>query len=327
MCVCVCAQWLPPTRNFQLIYLVYRWFFAIYFGGWLLYDAIISKHVGGYFLIYLTHWGYLFWMAYLLSAAIAVTANFIRTWTCNRVLYYPQQHTPLLAENNNEREEEGEESRTINCCRRSPDNTTFCDKLTWLLFIVGAEAAFLIAVLFWTTLHNSTSPISINFHLINGAVALLDLWVSGIPVFLLQFVYIQAFGAAYVGFTGIYFAFGNESAIYPVLDYQSTPGKAAGLAMVMAVVGTVVVHLIFLAQYLCRRYATARLLIWYKKMCASSAVHITTCQNSTSTSPSPAPSSSSSSSSGGSSCSGTTPIVIKNSKKHSTTHSSRESFF
>ena len=322
-------QWLPPAWAFQWVYLLYRWVLAIYFGGWLLYHAIRSGIRGDRFMIYLTNWGFLVWMAYLISAAMAVTLNFIRAWACNHVLYFPRRHSPaalLPAESDDDGE--GEEPRTVNCCRRSPDSTNLCDKLTWCLFLVGGEAAVLIALLFWTTLYdtpNSTGPVSVHLHLVNAVVALIDLWVSGVPIFLLQFVYVQGFGAAYVGFTGMYYAFGNTSAIYPVLDYKSNPGLAVGLAVGMGVFGTVAVHLIFLAQYLCRRYATGRLLLKYKKkyrlsLSASSAAHIVTHDHSASPPPS-------SSSSGSSSCSDTTPILVKNNKQHSTTYSSRESFF
>ena len=277
-------------------------------------------------MIYLSNWGFLVWVAYLLSAAVAVTANFIRAWTCNHVLYFPRRHSALASESDNEEEEE--EPRGVDCCRRTPDSTTVCDKITWCLFLVGAEGAVLIAILFWTTEYSvdgSAGPISIHIHLLNAVVALVDLWVSGVPIFLLQFIYIQVFGATYLGFTGVYYASGNTSAIYKVLDYNKNPGLAAGLGVGMAVLGTVAVHLIFLLQYLCRKQATARLLLKYKKkyrlsFSASSTVRIVTREHSASPP--------SSSSSGSSSCSDTTtPILVKTSKKHSTTYSSGESFF
>ena len=321
---------MPPAWTFQWLYLLYRWILVLYFGGWLIYYAIEPGPAkGDKFVIYLTNSGFLFWVTYLISAAVAVTVNFIRAWACNHVLYFPRRDSPtrqLMAE----RDEDEERDTTANCCRKTPDSTNFCDKITWFLFLVGAEAAVLIALLFWTMLYNipgAATPLSVHLHLVNAVVAILDLWVSGVPIFLLQFIYIQIFGATYVSFTGMYYAFGNMSAIYPVLDYKANPGLAAGLAVGTAVFGTVIVHLIFLAQYLCRRYATSRLLLKYKKkyrlsFSASSAVHIITHENSDSPSPS------SSSSSGSSSSSDTTTPILynKKSKQHSTT-SSRESFF
>ena len=302
------AQWLPPSWTFQWIFLLYRLFLAFYFSGWLLYYSIENGDQGGKFMIYLTNWGFLVWVAYLISAAAAVTVKFIRVCACDHIATFPRRRGSLLYES--------QEAACCSCRRTAADNINCCDKFTWFLFMIGGEGAVLIAILFWATEYNldsSTSPTSIHVHLINAMVALIDLWVSGVPVFLLHFVYIQLFGVAYTIFTGIYsVAFENTTAIYSVLDYHSNPGQAAGLAVGTAVFGTVLIHLLFLMQYLCRRAATARLLTKYKGF--SSFTDIIT-QNSAS------PSSSGASSS----CSDTT-ILAHNNKQHST-HSSQESFF
>lgn len=312
----LCPQWLPPTWTFQWLFLVYRWILATYFSGWLLFHAIESgkDKQGGRFLIYLSNWGFLVWVTYLLSAAVAVTVNFIRAWTCNNAVYFSRRRSSVLVES--------DPPTTAACCscQRRLDNTNCCDKLTWFLFLIGAEAAVIIAILFWTTEYNfagATSSMSIHLHLVNAVVALIDLWVSGVPVFLLHFVYVQVFGAAYVVFTGVY-ASANTTAIYPVLDYKSNPGLAVGLAVGMVLIGTVVVHMLFLVQYLCRKSLTTRLLLKYKKKYrlsfdSSSAAH----RDSTS------PSSSSSSTA---SCSDTTPILVDD-KKQQSLQSGHESVF
>lgn len=271
-------------------------------------------------MIYLSNWGYLIWVAYLISAAVTVTFNFIRALACTQVVYFPRRHsTSLMSER---------DSHTNSCCscNRTYDNTNLCDKITWILYLIGGEGAVLIAILFWTTEYNSseaTGPISCHLHLVNAVVAIIDLWVSGVPVYLLHFVYVQLFAATYASFTGIYYSFNQTDPIYPVLDYHSKPGLAAGLVVGVVVFGTVFVHLMFLLQYLCRRRATLHLINKYKikyrlSFSASSAVHTITRQHSAS------PPSSSSSSSGDPS--DTTPILIHNNKQQST-HSSHESFF
>ena len=258
-------------------------------------------------------------MAYLILAAVAVTINFIRMWACSHVMYFPRRPST-----------EGNSQNAVCCnCERDPDNTNCCDKLTWFLFVIGAEGAVIIAILFWTTEYTSngaTGGISLHLHLVNAVVALIDLWVSGVPVFLLHFIYIQLFGAIYVCFTGMYYAFSeNKTAIYQVLDYQSSPGLAAGLAVGMAVAGTAVIHLLFLIQYLCRRQLTARLLFKYKKMyrlsfsaSSRSAIHNLARQHSTSP-----PNSSSSSSA----ASDTTPILAQSKQQSTHMHKSHESCF
>ena len=246
-----------------------------------------------------------------------MTINFIRAWTCSNVVYFSRRRSSVLVETDS--------PTTAACCscQRSQDNTNCCDKLSWFLFLIGGEAAVIIAILFWTTEYNfagATSIMSIHLHLVNAIVALVDLWVSGVPVFLLHFVYIQIFGAVYVVFTGVY-ASANTTAIYPVLDYKSNPGLAVGLAVGMVVLGTVVVHMLFLVQYLCRKSVTTRLLFKYKKKYrlsfnSSSATRVT---DRDSTSPS-------SSSSSAASSSDTTPILVDNNKQQSI-QSDHESVF
>ena len=313
------TQWLPPAWIFQWLFLLYRWVLAIYFGGWQLYIAIIYKDQGGKYLIYLTNWGFLIWVSYLLSAAVATTANFIQAWTCSHVIYFPWRHSSSQSENVSFHTNPA-------CCgsRRSSDGTNCCDKLTWFLFVIGAETAVLVSVLFWTTLYYSegaTSPPSVHQHLVNGIVAIVDLWVSGVPVYLLHFVYVQLFGAVYVTFTGMYYAFDNKTSIYPVLDYQEDPGLAAGLAVGVVVFGTVIIHLLFLLQYLCRRAASTRLSLKYKKRYRMSFGASSTGNNTVGQHSSSSPSSSSS---GSSSCNDTTPIL---SQKLQSIQSSQESYF
>lgn len=306
-------QWLPPAWTFQWIFLAYRWLLCSYFGGWLLYYAIdtANQGVGGRFFIYLSNWGYLLWVAYLLSAAVAVTVHFVRTYTCNHIIYFPRAHAAeTLLDSDSDR----------GCCKRNSDKTNCCDKLTWLLFVVGAEGAVIICILFWATEYNeshATGKISLHLHLVNAVMALVDLWLSGVPVFFLHVIYVQLFGSVYVGFTGVYYGVNGTNSegerwIYPVLDYGSHPGIAAGLAVGMVVVGAVVIHLAFLVQYLCRWWITSRLLGKYKHRY----------QLTFSTSAAPDPSSQSSSPS--SLSSDTTPILA--STKQRSTHSSQESF-
>ena len=247
--------------------------------------------------------------------------------TRNQVLYFPRRH--LLASAAESDTRDGGACR--GCCPRGLiDNTNCCDKITWFLFIIGAEAAVLIAVLFWTTQYNTegaTNVVSIHLHLVNAVVALIDLWVSGVPVFLLHFVYFQLFGAVYVGFTGMYYAFENNTAIYQVLDYQSNPGLATGLAVGVVVLGMAVIHLLFLVQYLCRRAATARLFRKYNEKfhlsLGTSTTPSATIARQRSVSPPPSISTASSPSVAPSI---TTPILLHHNKQLST-HSSQESFF
>ena len=229
--------------------------------------AIYSAEVDhdGKFLIFLTNWGYLFWVAYLLSATVMVTIRLIRnsTFSCIARFVRKQPVVPPEERDFDNWQHHGGRHGRINCCER----------LTWFLFIVAAEAAALICILFWVTLYNfpgATSVFSIHPHLLSALVALFDLWVSGTPVYLLHFVYMQLFGSTYVCFTGIYYALNGTGlngsrAIYPILDYENNTGIAVGLSVSMALLGTVVLHMLFLAQYLCRMKITSYLQLKYKQ--------------------------------------------------------------
>jgi len=88
--------------------------------------------------------------------------------------------------------------------------------------------AFCVLLLYWSLLYRGgpVDGINANTHLTNGLIALVDLWVSGTPVQILHFIYLQAFGVAYAVFTGIYYVaggtnIGGQPYVYPVLDYEN----------------------------------------------------------------------------------------------------------
>ena len=154
-----------------------------------------------------------------------------------------------------------------NCCACDTDETTLCDKLSWLLFIIGAEPAVLVTLLYWILLRGGdlSSGGNLNTHLINGIVAILDLWIIGIPIHIFHVFYTFLFASTYAAFTGVYFAANGtglepgENYIYPVLDYESNPGLAAGLILATAFVALPAIHGLFIVQYLLRNWVTARI--------------------------------------------------------------------
>ena len=249
---------MPHAIKTQWIYLLYRTVIAFYFLVWLL--AIGINFSSPKLLIYLTQWSFLALNAYFISALITTVVNFFLVYV------YPKRRrveSPPDAE-------EDEESYERHCCKSSTDKTTFCDKITWALFLVGAESSFMVVLLFWILIGSSDNAPDINpsvnahVHALNGVIALVEVWITGIPVHLLQFVYPALFTTTYGVFTGVYYAangtdpFG-ESAIYPViLDYGSQPGVAVGTLVVSTVI-VLLIHLFFHAQYRLRHWLTARL--------------------------------------------------------------------
>jgi magnesium-transporting ATPase (P-type) len=248
---------LPHAIKTQWIYLLYRTVIAFYFLVWLL--AIGINFSSPKLLIYLTQWSFLALNAYFISALITTVVNFFLAYV------HPKKRrveSPPDAEI--------EESYERHCCKSSTDKTTFCDKITWALFLVGAESSFMVVLLFWILIGSSDNPPDINpsvnahVHALNGVIAIVEVWITGIPVHLLQFVYPALFTTTYAVFTGVYYAangtdpFGGR-AIYPViLDYGSQPGVAVG-TVVVSIVTILLIHLFFHAQYRLRHWLTARL--------------------------------------------------------------------
>ena len=93
----------------------------------------------------------------------------------------------------------------------------------------------------------AASPLDINIHGVNSIIMLLDNFFTAIPVRLLHVIYPIIYGAIYVIFSAIYFAFDPENhVVYPgLLDWRS-PGVT--IAVIVVVVG-VLLPLIQLAWY------------------------------------------------------------------------------
>ncbi len=121
----------------------------------------------------------------------------------------------------------------------------------WLFFTIGNELAFVILLLYWILLYRGgpVDGINANTHLVNGLVAVLDLWVSGVPVNLLHFIYLMIYGSIYVIFTGIYFVFTNDI-IYPVIDYENGLGTAIVVAICSPIIAFPLGHILFYFMYL-----------------------------------------------------------------------------
>jgi hypothetical protein len=141
------------------------------------------------------------------------------------------------------------------------------DKIQWPLFTVGTESAVAITLLYWALFYephskqNLFSIDSLHVHLINGILAFVDLWVSGVPVRIYHALYSVLFAISYVIFTGVYYAAGGtdptgNSSIYPFLNYKSNPGSAVGLGIVCSLVLMTSIHTVFYLQFVIRNWIT-----------------------------------------------------------------------
>ena len=187
------------------------------------------------YFIYLTNWSYIIWNAYLIMAALSVTIYCIdRT-----------------------RSDTDDEPVQVGCCGVSTDESTWYQKIQWFLFLISTEAAVAVTFLYWVFLFKifGADKVSVNIHLVNGIIALVDLWFSGTPVRLFHVVYTMSFSAVYVIFSGIYYAASAE-AIYPVLDYGDKPVNGSVLAVLTVLIGVPALHCVMYAQYAVRFWVT-----------------------------------------------------------------------
>ena len=242
---------MPYHWRVQWLYPVYRCTLSSYFLVWQVYNisnacfyGTLERHFS-----FLTNWSFLLWNLYLFVSAVNVTIN--------QLCHHRCRHTKAAM------------PRKL-CCTCGQDRSTLCDKISWLLFTVSTESAVTVTVLYWAILSSSeesplTSPANLHVHLLNGIVAVGDLWVSGIPVHLFHFLYTFLYVSCYVAFTGVHYATNTTGTsegheyLYPVLDYGAQPGLSAGLVIGVVLGFLPLLHILFIAQYLARTWITTRM--------------------------------------------------------------------
>jgi len=250
----------------------------IYFLLWM---VITIVHLMDFkYFIFLTNWGFIMWNSYLVVSAATVTAAFYHEACLTRkevknVKSNQVAEKPCISRCNSV--EQLQPQLRYGCCRTrvasplsSSPGMRIAHKVQWFLFLIGGEFAVVISILYWVfysgsgSEHNLYSLDSLNLHTINGIVAVLDLWFSGVPVRFYHAVYSIAFGCAYVAFTGLYYVAGGTGLegsryIYPFLDYSLNPKAAIALATSSAVLLVGLVHCIFFVQYIIRGFITSQL--------------------------------------------------------------------
>ena len=230
---------------------MYRWVFALYFFAWLVVAGFYRFNAGPFFFIYLTNWGLLVWTFYLLVAALTVTVKFFYVHFCGRKHYEGKDLTSRYHEFVFEKPE--------GFCGASNCSNGF-HFLQWLFFTVGAEIALCILILYFALLYGGgpISGVNANTHLVNGLIAVLDVFIVGHPVRILHVIYLVAFGAAYLTFAGVYYAangvnpFTTGQYIYGVIDYGSSPVSASLTSLGVVLIFLPIVHMVFYGLYLIR---------------------------------------------------------------------------
>ena len=220
---------------------------------WLFVAGFLPANGGPRFFIFLTNWAILSFNAYLIWSAFSTTLHYLLVHKCCKSRYHD--------DNFNHGYSEYELEKPQGCCGLKSNGISWYHMIHWLLFALGAEVALAITILYWSLIYDTDQGapdgVNVNTHLTNGIVALLDIFITGIPISIYHFIYIQLFFTVYAVFTGIYHAADGTNVngspfIYGIIDYGSTPGTAAGIVIGVILVYTPIIHLLFYLLYLAR---------------------------------------------------------------------------
>ena len=222
---------------------------AAYFFAWLIVSEVQSD--GLYYFTFLTNWAFLTLNLYLLFAALSTTMTFLTVnFPCpGEGISFPEEDNYPI------------DKKPTGCCGYSDNRIKWYQMIHWVLFTLSTDIAFTVTVLYWTLLYRGgdVGGASANTHLVNGIVAVAEVWISGVPVQLLHFIYPMIYAVVYSVFTGIYFAASGNVVYDNVLDYGEGLGLAVGVVVGVTLVFIPLVHFIFYLQYFAKNWILYRL--------------------------------------------------------------------
>ena len=216
---------------------------ACYFSAWLVVSGIEGSHPT--YFIYMTNWGMLTWVLYLIVSALSCTVKFTFDMYA-RIKGNNSVNTEVeLAERKDvESGNTATDHSNVNIYDDwRTDNVAWYQKIHWVLYNNSIPIEIGIAIIYWALLYEPSADmtsiaIGVNFntHLTPALIALLDVWISGIILNIYHFYIILLYGVVYGAFSLIYFAAGGMDQegnryIYSILDYGGNPGLAAGVLL------------------------------------------------------------------------------------------------
>ena len=225
------------------------------------------------YFIYVTNWGIMTWVLYLLVSAVAGTLKFAFHMYA-RIKENDSVNADVeLTESKDE--EIGNTTADPNnvdiYADWRIDNVAWYQKIPWILFNISLPLEIGIAILYWALLYDpnilvTPAAVGVNFntHLTPALIALADVWLSGIILNIYHFYMIILLGAVYGIFSLIYYGaggmdqFGNHY-IYSFLDYGGSPGLAAGMLIACVFAFFPFIYLILYLINLPRRWLSSKL--------------------------------------------------------------------
>jgi len=185
-------------------------------------SAWIQDHVR--WLVYLTNWTLILYTIYYVVLTIFSAYYYFKT-------------------------RKSEESETNQVFKSSIPRTITC-----FLFDLCFNATLLVTVMYWAFLYKDEDQEgrtaanefkSINGHLVNFLLLLVDFMFHRIPVRILHALYPVTYGCIYIMFTAIYFA-ETKSNVYSILNWAEKPGISVVVCL-MCIVFVIIIQFVYYA--------------------------------------------------------------------------------
>lgn len=145
------------------------------------------------------------------------------------------------------------------CCPSGKESLPWYLSLTWLLFTLASEVMVPVSLVYWVTWDGTVVswPVNIHEHGVSIIPGLVDLFISGIPVRFLHFIYLMLFAFTYAMFNVFFWAAGGTNAygdryIYYIVNFEDSPLQASLVLVLMVLILPLLIHSLYWALYLLR---------------------------------------------------------------------------
>lgn len=245
------SQWFPDVGV-----TIYRCVFAGYCLGWIIYSGFHPSNGDEKWFIYLTNWSFASLTLYFILAFVVCVFNHIRD-TPNETA--PVQMTSAKSDGSSGVNIEVGNDQGLNYDQPAAKMAWY-HKALWVIFIIAANAAILVTLLYWTLIFSGkTSGLDISTHLINSIFIVADVMLSETPVRFLHFLYAWIYGACYVLLTVIFWASNGTNAlgkpyIYSYIDYEESPALSSGIVVGFVLLGQPLVQAILFGLFKLRGF-------------------------------------------------------------------------
>ncbi|XP_072013444.1 protein rolling stone-like [Amphiura filiformis] len=220
---------------FRILWYIYRLILPVIYITYLIWFWGFFNGVGAKAILFLTTWSVLGFTLYVIVAAGNVVWD--RMCTCARDGAMYESDEPDMGVHH---------------------------MFQWFLFNIFVNAEIIVAVVYWTIIHDGINDTEewihdITAHLAPAIFSLIDVFFSATPVRVLHFIYPLGYGVTYFIFAVIYWAAGGRGAgrnddgtytnyIYSFLDFEENLPMAMGFLVIMMIT-CMIVHLLIWGVY------------------------------------------------------------------------------